>query len=67
MKRTNIVLDDRIVKECMDITGIKTKKDVIYYALKELLRINDQKKLLELKGKIEWDGNLDQWRKERYS
>jgi len=67
MKRTNIVLDDRIVKECMNITGIKTKKDVIHYALNELIRRNDQKKLLELKGKIEWDGDLEQWRKGRYS
>lgn len=62
MKRTNIVLDDKLVDDCMKATGIKTQKALINHALQELLRRENQTKILELKGKIHWEGNLDEWR-----
>jgi len=62
MKRTNIVLDDKLVDDCMKATGIKTQKALIDHALHELLRRENQTKILELKGKILWEGNLDEWR-----
>ncbi|MFH0924925.1 MAG: type II toxin-antitoxin system VapB family antitoxin [bacterium] len=65
MGRTNVLLDDVLVKKCIKETGIKTKKDLIDYALKELLRHESQKKILKLKGKIKWEGNLNEWRKGR--
>ena len=67
MKRTNIVLDENVVSECMNITGIKTQKGVIDYALRDLLRKNKQRKLLELRGNVKWDGDLNDLRKERYN
>ena len=66
MSRTNIVLDDELVSNCMSITGIKTKKSLIDFALKELLRKNKQKQLLKLQGLINWEGNLDEMRKGRF-
>ncbi len=65
MGRTNIVLNDELVKKCLQATGIKTQRALIEHALEELLRHDRQKKILELKGKILWEGNLDEWRKER--
>ncbi len=65
MSRTNIVLDDDLVKNCMNATGIKTKKSLVDYALKELLRKNKQKRLLDLQGKINWAGDLKEMRKGR--
>jgi Arc/MetJ family transcription regulator len=65
MKRTNIVLDDKLVDHCMKATGIKTQKALIDHALHELLRREKQVKILELKGKIHWEGDLDEWRQER--
>ncbi len=65
MSRTNVVLDDELVSDCMEVTGIKTKKLLIDFALKELLRKNNQKKILALKGKINWDGDLEEMRKGR--
>ena len=65
MSRTNIVLDDNLVEKCQKVTGIKTKKSLIDFALKEVLRQANQKKLLELKGNVDWQGNLDEWRKGR--
>ena len=65
MARTNIVLDDTLVAECQKATGIKTKKGVIDHALHELLRRENQKKILKLQGTVEWEGDLSEWRKGR--
>ncbi len=65
MKRTNIVLDEELVDKCLKATGIKTQKALIDHALRELLRREKQTKLLELKGNVNWSGNLDEWRKGR--
>ena len=65
MKRTNVVLDEELVKDCIQVTGIKTQSALIDHALRELLRRENQMKLLELKGKINWEGNLDVWRQGR--
>jgi Arc/MetJ family transcription regulator len=65
MKRTNIVLDDKLVEDCLKATGIKTRKDLIDHALRELYRHESQAKILELKGKINWEGDLNDWRRGR--
>jgi Arc/MetJ family transcription regulator len=63
MSRTNVVLDDTLVEECQKATGIKTRKSLIDFALHEVLRHENQKKLLSLKGKVDWQGDLSAWRK----
>ena len=65
MKRTNVVLDEKLVKDCIKVTGIKTQKALIDHALRELLRHEKQIEILNLKGTINWDGNLDEWRQGR--
>ena len=60
MKRTNIVLDEKLVDACLKATGLKTRKALIDHALRELLRHESQTKILELKGKVQWEGNLDE-------
>ncbi len=65
MLRTNIELDEKIVKEAMKFTHKKTKKELVNYALEELVKRFKRKKLLELEGKVEWTGNLDEMRKSR--
>ena len=65
MKRTNVVLDEKLVQDCIKATGIKTQKALIDHALRELLRHENQIRILELKGRIGWDGNLDEWRQGR--
>jgi Arc/MetJ family transcription regulator len=62
MNRTNIVLDTQLVEAGMKLTGLKTKRQLVDHALRELLRHEKQAKLLELRGKVEWDGNLDEMR-----
>ena len=65
MTRTNVVLDDNLVVKCQKKTGIRTRRGVIDHALQELLRHACQKKVLELKGRISWQGNLGAWRSGR--
>jgi len=65
MGRTNVVLDDDLVAKCQRSTGIKTRRELIDHALRELLRHESQSKILELKGKIHWEGNLATARKGR--
>lgn len=65
MLRTNIELDEKLVKEAMKLTHKKTKKDLVNYALEELVKRFKRKKLLELEGKVEWTGNLAEMRKSR--
>lgn len=65
MGRTNVVLDDKLVARCQKATGIKTRRGLIDYALHEMLRHKNQRKILELQGKVEWEGDLDAWRRSR--
>ncbi|HPZ76990.1 MAG TPA: type II toxin-antitoxin system VapB family antitoxin [Thermosynergistes sp.] len=65
MLRTNIELDDKLVEEAMKLTHKKTKKEVVNYALDELVKRLKRKKLLELEGQVEWTGNLDEMREGR--
>jgi Arc/MetJ family transcription regulator len=60
-----VVLDDELVEECQKLTGIKTRRALIDYALHEVRRRGRQKRLLELKGAVEWEGDLSEWRKAR--
>ena len=65
MGRTNVVLDDELVEKCQKVTGIATRRALIDFALREVLRHRRQRRLLELKGTVEWDGDLSEWRKQR--
>ncbi len=67
MARTNIVLDDILVEQCQKATGIKTRRRLVDHALRELLRRERQKKVLELRGAVTWEGDLAEWRKGRSS
>jgi Arc/MetJ family transcription regulator len=65
MGRTNVVIDDDLVTECQKLTGIKTRRALIDYALHEVRRRGRQKLLLKLKGSVKWEGNLSEWREAR--
>ena len=66
MLRTNIELDEKLVDEAMKLTHKKTKKELVNYALSELVSRIKRKKMLELEGKVAWTGDLPQMRKRRH-
>ncbi len=65
MLRTNIELDEKLVADGLKLTHLKTKKDLVNYALRELVSKKKRKKLLEMEGKVEWKGSLSKMRKSR--
>ena len=60
--RTNIDIDDDLMKAAMKATGKKTKKEVVEEALRELIRYKKQLSILDLAGKVKWEGDLDEMR-----
>jgi Arc/MetJ family transcription regulator len=60
--RTNIDLDDKLINDVMQLSNAKTKKEAITEALRNYLRILSQKELLKLRGKVKWEGDLDEMR-----
>lgn len=65
MKRTNVLLDEELIDAGKKATGFKTSKAVIDFALREMMRHHNQKRILEFKGKIKWQGNLEKMRTSR--
>jgi Arc/MetJ family transcription regulator len=65
MKRTNIVLDEKLVGKGLKLTGLKTQKELVNHALLQLVRRETQLELLKLRGKIDWQGDLQEMRKGR--
>jgi len=65
MLRTNIELNEKLVNEAMKLTHIKTKKELVNYAIEELVHKIKRKKILDLEGKVEWTGDLSEIRKSR--
>jgi Arc/MetJ family transcription regulator len=53
MKRTNIILDEKVIREAQKATGIATVRGVVDYALQELLRHHRQRNLLKLRGRVQ--------------
>ena len=64
-KRTNIVIDEELLEAGLKATGLKTRKALVDFALRDLLRRENQRKILELKGKIHWEGDLASMRSRR--
>jgi Arc/MetJ family transcription regulator len=66
MSRTNIVLNDDLVQKALRLTGAKSKRLVVQIALERLIHQGDAVKALrQLKGKLNWEGDLDSMRKNR--
>ncbi len=60
--RTNIVIDDDLMQQAMMLTKIDTKKAVVETSLKLLVQIKKQEQIKSLRGKLRWDGNLEEMR-----
>ena len=63
--RTNIVIDDRLMQQAMQATGLSTKKSVVEAGLHLLIQVKAQTGLRRLRGKVSWEGNLDDMRQGR--
>lgn len=60
--RTNISMDDALMADVLAATGIKTKREAVEQGLKTLLLLKQQEAIKAFKGKLKWEGNLEQMR-----
>jgi len=60
--RTNIVINDDLMREATELTGLRTKKGVVEEALKLLIRMRRQNSIRKLRGKLYWNEDLEQMR-----
>jgi Arc/MetJ family transcription regulator len=63
--RTNIVIDDALMKEALARTGLPTKKAAVEEGLRLLINLANQKAVRDLRGKIRWVGDLNAMRENR--
>ena len=60
--RTNIVIDDQLMADALKITGLHTKKEAVEEGLKALIKLRKQESIRALRGKVKWEGDLDDMR-----
>ena len=63
--RTNIVIDDKLMKETLRVTGLKTKREAVELGLRTLLKLRQQEQIRRFRGKLHWQGDLDAMRTDR--
>lgn len=63
--RTNIVIDDELMRDALKATGVQTKREVVELGLRTLLKLKNQQKVRALRGKIDWQGDLETMRNDQ--
>lgn len=56
---TNLAIDPDLLDRAVEISGERTKKAVVTKALQEFIARREQKRILELMGKLDWDASFD--------
>mgnify|MGYP001371914103 CR=1 FL=1 len=63
--RTNISIDDKLMNTALKTSGLLTKKDVVEEALKLLVQVKKQSRLKQLRGKLKWEGDIEEMRSKK--
>ena len=63
--RTNIVIDDQLMKESLRLTGLKTKREAVELGLRTLVRLRKQEAIRRFRGKLPWQGDLESMRTDK--
>ena len=63
--RTNIVIEDELMRQAMKLTGLKTTRETVQAGLEMLVKMARQREIRNLRGKLRWEGDLDELRTDR--
>ncbi len=63
--RTRIDIDDALMAETLEATGLKTKQEVVDPGLRTLLRLRRQEEFRRFRDKLSWEGDLESMRLDR--
>lgn len=63
--RTNIVIDDQLMNEALQASGLTTKREAVEAGLKALIKLKSQERIKAFRGKLKWEGDLDDMRNDQ--
>jgi Arc/MetJ family transcription regulator len=63
--RTNIVIDDKLMADALKAAGIQTKREAVEEGLKALIKLRKQSSIRSLRGKLAWEGDLEDMRSDK--
>ena len=63
--RTNIVIEDSLMRDALRVTGLKTKREAVELGLRTLVRLRKQEGVRKFRGRLHWDGDLDAMRRDK--
>ena len=63
--RTNIVIDESLMRRALKLSGLKTKRAAVEEGLRLVVRLHGQKRTRRLRGTLGWRGSLDEMRRDR--
>ena len=63
--RTNIVIDDDLMREALKTSGLKSKRQTVEAGLRLLVKLGKQQEIQGLRGKLLWEGSLDDMRRDQ--
>jgi Arc/MetJ family transcription regulator len=63
--RTNIVIDDKLMTDALRVTGLRTKREAVELGLRTVVRLSKQADIRRLRGKLQWQGDLDAMRRDK--
>lgn len=62
--RTNIVIDDQLMRDAMQASGARTKREAVEIGLRTLVKLEQQKRIKAFRGRMAWDGDLNSLRQD---
>lgn len=57
--RTNIVIDDTLMKNALRLSGLRSKRETVEAGLRLLVQIRPQEQIRQARGKLKWEGDLE--------
>jgi Arc/MetJ family transcription regulator len=60
--RTNIVIEDQLMRDAMQACGARTKREAVELGLRTLVNLDQQKRIKAFRGRLPWDGDLESQR-----
>ncbi len=63
--RTNIDIDDDLMRDALEVGGFKTKKEAVEAGLRLIVKTRSQARIRRLRGALKWEGSLDEMRRDK--
>ncbi|BCL35314.1 type II toxin-antitoxin system VapB family antitoxin [Nostoc sp. MS1] len=60
--KEDFIINEKLIEEAINVTGLQNKQDVIELGLKTLIKLKQQEKIKNYRGKLKWESNLEEIR-----